>query len=204
MQAHGTGTPQNRVTESHVLNEAAKAFGIESWPVVAVKAFLGHSIGAAGADQLLATLGIWDENILPGITTIDGPAADIHRENLSISNQHQQIAKGSMDFAVINAKGFGGNNASAAVISPDIAQRIVQNKSGKARWNEYQKKLEATETAKQHYEEKLLQGEFEPMYFFDHNVLSADDIDLSAESLATPLFGQSVDLTLESPYKRWI
>ena len=30
MQAHGTGTPQNRVTESHILNEMARTFGIEN------------------------------------------------------------------------------------------------------------------------------------------------------------------------------
>ena len=35
--AHGTGTPQNRVTESAILNETARAFGIEGWPVAAVK-----------------------------------------------------------------------------------------------------------------------------------------------------------------------
>jgi acetoacetyl-[acyl-carrier protein] synthase len=29
VQAHGTGTPQNRVTESHILNEVARQFGIE-------------------------------------------------------------------------------------------------------------------------------------------------------------------------------
>ena len=40
MQAHGTGTPQNRVTESHILNELAKTFGIESWLTGAVKCYL--------------------------------------------------------------------------------------------------------------------------------------------------------------------
>lgn len=37
VQAHGTSTPQNRVTESHILNETAKVFGIEKWPVGAIK-----------------------------------------------------------------------------------------------------------------------------------------------------------------------
>ena len=38
VQAHGTGTPQNRVTESHILNAVAQHFGIDRWPVAAVKA----------------------------------------------------------------------------------------------------------------------------------------------------------------------
>ena len=51
VQAHGTSTPQNRVTESHVINEVAKAFKIPSWPVSAVKCYLGHSQGTAGGDS---------------------------------------------------------------------------------------------------------------------------------------------------------
>ena len=42
MQAHGTGTPQNRVTESHIFDAMAKAFAIKDWPVAAIKAYLGH------------------------------------------------------------------------------------------------------------------------------------------------------------------
>ena len=90
IQAHGTSTPQNRVTESHILNETAKAFGIEKWPVVAVKAFLGHSIGVSAGDQIMATLGIWDEGIIPGIATIDHVAADVFDSHLDISRETQK------------------------------------------------------------------------------------------------------------------
>jgi acetoacetyl-[acyl-carrier protein] synthase len=41
VQAHGTGTPQNRVTESEILSRIAEAFGIEEWPVAAIKCYLG-------------------------------------------------------------------------------------------------------------------------------------------------------------------
>ena len=42
VQAHGTGTPQNRTTESHILNEVAKTFAVKHWPVTSVKAYVGH------------------------------------------------------------------------------------------------------------------------------------------------------------------
>ena len=48
VQSHGTGTPQNRVTESQILNELAKIYGIERWLVSAVKAYVGHSMAPAG------------------------------------------------------------------------------------------------------------------------------------------------------------
>ena len=72
VQAHGTGTPQNRTTESQILSGVAKAFGIEDWPVAAIKCFVGHTMAAAGGDQLASTLGVFARGILPGITTIDG------------------------------------------------------------------------------------------------------------------------------------
>ena len=49
VQAHGTGTPQNRVTESALLSKVAKAFGVSEWPVAAIKSYVGHSLGAASA-----------------------------------------------------------------------------------------------------------------------------------------------------------
>ena len=34
LHAHGTSTPKNRVTESHVFDRIADAYGIEAWPVI--------------------------------------------------------------------------------------------------------------------------------------------------------------------------
>ncbi|MEN9728616.1 MAG: hypothetical protein RL434_2982, partial [Pseudomonadota bacterium] len=59
VQAHGSSTPQNRVTESRIFDEVAKAFGIEHWPITAVKAYLGHSLAPASADQMVSTLGVF-------------------------------------------------------------------------------------------------------------------------------------------------
>lgn len=36
VQAHGSSTPQNRVTESQILSKVASSLGIESWPVTAI------------------------------------------------------------------------------------------------------------------------------------------------------------------------
>ncbi|NCF33091.1 MAG: beta-ketoacyl synthase, partial [Proteobacteria bacterium] len=82
MQAHGTGTPQNRVTESHILNEVAHKFGLDPWLVGAVKCFVGHSMAPAGGDQLAAILGAWQDGLVPGITTIDHIADDVHHDHL--------------------------------------------------------------------------------------------------------------------------
>ena len=61
VHAHGTGTPANRTTESHILNEVAETYGIKSLPVSGIKSYLGHSMAPASGDQLTATLGTWDK-----------------------------------------------------------------------------------------------------------------------------------------------
>ncbi len=69
VHAHGSSTPANRVTESEILDRVASAFGIDGWPVTAVKAYVGHSLATASADQLISALGTfqvrhppWDQD----------------------------------------------------------------------------------------------------------------------------------------------
>ena len=85
VQAHGSSTPHNRTTESKIFHEVAKAFDIESWPIAAVKAYVGHSLGPASGDQMAATLGVFKYGILPGIKTIDKVAENVHSQRLSLS-----------------------------------------------------------------------------------------------------------------------
>ncbi|WP_230581045.1 beta-ketoacyl synthase [Xenorhabdus bovienii] len=89
VQAHGTGTPQNRVTESHIINEVAKVFGLNCWDVTAIKSYVGHSIAASAGDQLACTLGVWQYGWIPGIKTIDHIAEDVHATNLNILMQNK-------------------------------------------------------------------------------------------------------------------
>ena len=77
IHAHGTGTPANRTSESHVLDEIAKVFGIKSWPVTAIKSYLGHSMAVAAGDQLNCVLGTWNNGIIPRIHSITETAEDV-------------------------------------------------------------------------------------------------------------------------------
>ncbi len=198
VQAHGTGTPQNRVTESHILNEVAKQFGIQQWPVVAVKAFLGHSIGCAGGDQLVNTLGIWQHGLLPGISTIDHVAEDVHASHLDISPEHRELA-GDATYALINAKGFGGNNATATVLSPSRTREMLESRHGAAAIAAWQKTNEPVVERAVEFEAACLAGSFRPTYKFDHEVLGPEDIRLEGNRIE--LGGTVVDLALENPYQ---
>ncbi len=199
VQAHGTGTPQNRVTESHILNSVAQANGITDWPVVAVKSHLGHSIGAAAADQLVNTLGIWQHAILPGITTVEELAADVHSSHLQFVTSHQQVDPALQRYAIINAKGFGGNNASATVLAPGITGKLLRRRHGEAAMAQWQQRNEAVQEQLELYDRRACSGPTQLVYHFDHQVLDEQHVSLSHDRLR---IGElAFDLDLSSPYE---
>ena len=198
VMAHGTGTPQNRTSESAILSQTAGAFGIDNWPVVAVKSYLGHSIGTAAGDQLCTTLGIWQRGILPGITTIDGIAADVSQEHLSFSREHREVDPGQQHYAIINSKGFGGNNASATLLSPLATTRMLQQRYSKAEWQAWQGANEAVRERQQAYDEGMIAGTVNPVYKFDHGVLGDADVEYGPGFIS--IGGSAVALEMESPY----
>lgn len=198
VQAHGTGTPQNRVTESEILDRTAQAFGIESWPVVALKSYLGHSLGAASGDQVTATLGMWHHGVMPGINTIDDLAADVSHKHLAFSTAHREFDTGAAEYAVINSKGFGGNNASATLLSPLATTRLLrQHYSGKE-WANWEKANEKVTSAQASYDDAMISGTAEPVYRFDHGVLMDNDVEVSSDKVRVGKF--EVDLELKNPF----
>ena len=198
VMAHGTGTPQNRTSESAILSQTAGAFGIDSWPVVAVKSYLGHSIGAAAGDQVAATLGIWERGLLPGITTIDSIAPDVSQDRLAFSREHREVDPAEQQYAIINSKGFGGNNASATLLSPAVTARMLQRRYSKSEWRVWQGANEAVRERQQAYDRGMIAGTIEPVYKFDHGVLGDNDVEYGDGNIS--IGGSAVNLALVSPY----
>ena len=198
VQAHGTGTPQNRVTESEILSETARAFGIENWPVAAIKSYIGHSIGSASGDQLTATLGVWQHGWIPGIQTIDAVADDVAQDNLQISPEHRQIDSTELHYTILNSKGFGGNNASAALLSPAVVAKMLQKRYSSGQWKAWKNANESVVERQQGYDDAMIAGTEKPVYKFDHGVLHGDDVHVDDQELR--IAGKSVSLKMESPY----
>ena len=200
MFAHGTGTQQNRTTESHVLNEMAKAFGIENWPVSAIKAYVGHSLGPAGGDQLAAILGTWKYGWMPGITTVDHVADDVHDSNLNFSLTHMQIDPREMEGAFINSKGFGGNNATGFFMSPKYTESMLTQRWGEKQMKAWRQRNEPVENTAHDYDDRAEGGDFPPIYQLGEGVIESEDLAISSDEIRIPGFGQSVDLGLDNPY----
>jgi acetoacetyl-[acyl-carrier protein] synthase len=189
VQAHGTSTPQNRVTEGMILSRVAKAFGVEQWPVAAIKTYLGHSLGAASADQLVATLGVWQHSIIPGIKHTKSVAADVETEGLEFVLDHKSIDSAALDFAVLNSKGFGGNNASALVLSPAHAETFMRRKVTKDAWLDYQGRREQVKAQGQAYDDAMSKALQPTRYLFDNDVIGDVRVHVSQSTVAIDGFG---------------
>ena len=197
MQAHGTSTPQNRVTESHIFSALAGSFGIERWPVAAIKAYIGHSLACASADQLVTSLGVWQEGIIPGIVTSKAIADDVHQEHLEFLLEHREIDPETMDAVFINSKGFGGNNATAAVLSPTVTRRMLEKKHGKATITAHQRLNEAVRERIRAYDDAMISGENSTIYNFGVGVIEGEELTISDRAIRIP--GQENEVSLEVP-----
>lgn len=202
VQAHGSSTPQNRVTESRIFDRVAEYFGIEQWPLSAVKAYVGHSLGPASGDQLGSTLGVFAEGVLPGIKTIDGVAADVAQGRLSISTQDQVLAKPQAAF--LNSKGFGGNNASALVIAPEAVFTLLAKRYPAPVLAEYEEKRITTRERAKAYFDQADKGDLQAIYRFGEAILHEDDLRFSPEGLHIKGFDQVVPLTSAEGFEGWI
>ncbi len=200
VQAHGSSTPQNRVTESEILDKVASAFGIQDWPLAAIKSYVGHSLAPASGDQLINSLGVFAQGILPGIKTVDKVADDVLQERLSISTQDREL-ESSMDIAFLNSKGFGGNNATASILSPAITEAMLSKRYGKEAMMNYQARREQTIEKSEQYHQQFLQGNYQVIYKYGEDMLDNEDIDINKQRLTVPAYGESIDLTKENLYK---
>ena len=105
INAHGTSTPKNDVTETAAIKEVfgGHARGV---PVSSNKSMIGHTIGAAGAIEAILTLeGMRRSEILPTINYENrDPKCDLDY----VPNETRPAAH---RIALSNSFGFGGQNA---------------------------------------------------------------------------------------------
>ena len=201
VQAHGSSTPANRVTESEILDRVAEAFNISSWPVAAVKAYVGHSLASASADQLAATLGSFKYQIIPGIKTIDQVADDVHQQRLLISTRDIDRSQLPLEVGFINSKGFGGNNASAVVLAPTVVERMLKKRYGADAFEAWQQRREQTRAAAEAYNQRALKGQLDIIYNFGQNMIDESAISISDAQIQVPGFNKALTFRTDERFR---
>jgi nodulation protein E len=109
INAHGTGTAANDVTETAALKSVfgphAREFAMSS-----NKSMIGHSLGAAGAFELVATLMSVRDSLAPPTINYLGPDPECDLDCVPNTAREMKI-----DAALSNSFAFGGLNAVLAV-----------------------------------------------------------------------------------------
>ena len=182
--AHGTGTFQNRSTESHVLSSVASGMELDEWKITGLKGALGHTMGPAAGDELMTAIGFWKHGFIPGINTTKKLAEDVYKNNLNFILEDAEKDKESIDAIYLNAKGFGGNNASAGIISPKIAIDLAKQEFSKNEHLKYQQNKEKVLESSLNYQESCKKGDYRVIYRFNEEVLEGlEDIEISEEGI---------------------
>ena len=184
VHAHGSSTPANRVTESELISRVADAFEINDWPVTAVKSYVGHSIAAAGGDQLMSALGTFKYGIIPGIKTVTALAEDVYQKRLNFA-LNDNISTMKMEVAFINSKGFGGNNASAILLSADKTNEMLLKRYGD-RFMDYIDPRETTRKSAADYAFQADRGNLAVIYRFGEELIDEQAVVITTTGMSIP------------------
>lgn len=105
VNAHGTSTQANETAEAKAIQSALGA-AVKEVRVSSTKSMTGHTLGAAGGIETIATLNALQYQFIPptiGIEEVD--------EGMTINLVTNKSQDYTFDYALSNSFGFGGHNA---------------------------------------------------------------------------------------------
>jgi acetoacetyl-[acyl-carrier protein] synthase len=200
VHAHGSSTPANRTTESALINRVAAAFDINDWPVTAVKSYVGHTISAASGDQLVSALGTFKYDIIPGIKTTGEIAADVSQAHTLFPLQDLDTSDNKMQVAFINSKGFGGNNATAVVLSPQRVEAMLAARHA-AEYGDYLDKRTLTRAEAQRYAQRADAAQLDVIYRYGETLIDEAAVRLTEQGIHVPGYARDIQFDLQNPYQ---
>jgi 3-oxoacyl-[acyl-carrier-protein] synthase II len=105
INAHGTSTPLNDLTETKAIKTVFKEYA-KKVPISATKSMTGHLLGAAGSTEAIFTMLAIRDGLIPPTINYEEPDPECDLDYVPNMARRQ-----SLNFAMSNAFGFGGTNA---------------------------------------------------------------------------------------------
>jgi 3-oxoacyl-[acyl-carrier-protein] synthase II len=108
INAHGTSTPANDVTETKAIK---KALGDAAYKVAisSTKSMTGHLLGGSGGIEAVAAVMAIANDQLPPTINLENPDPECDLDYVACSSRPQKV-----DVALSNSFGFGGHNVTLA------------------------------------------------------------------------------------------
>jgi 3-oxoacyl-[acyl-carrier-protein] synthase II len=115
--AHGTSTPLNDATETQAIKAVFGAHA-HRLAISATKSMVGHLIGAAGAISALSAMLAFRDGIIPPTINLERADPDCDLDYVPNAARHKPVQA-----AMVNAFGFGGQNAVVLLGAPTDGQQ---------------------------------------------------------------------------------
>jgi 3-oxoacyl-(acyl-carrier-protein) synthase len=105
INAHGTSTPLNDVSETRAIK---KVFGDKAYeiPISSIKSMVGHMLGAAGALEAIVCCEVINKGIIPPTMNLEHPDPECDLDYVP-----NAARDGDIRIAISNSFGFGGHNS---------------------------------------------------------------------------------------------
>ena len=110
INAHGTGTQLNDKAETMAVKSALGEDIARKVSISSIKSHVGHSLGASGGIEAVATALAIKNGIIPPTINLENPDPDCDLDYTPLHPKEKEIK-----FALSNSFGFGGHNASIAL-----------------------------------------------------------------------------------------
>lgn len=106
VNAHGTSTPANDVTETLALKSVFGDYAYQL-PISSTKSMTGHMLGGAGAVEAVISMKVLNTGIVPPTTNSTSPDPECDLDY--VPNEPREV---KVDKVLSNSFGFGGHNVS--------------------------------------------------------------------------------------------
>jgi acetoacetyl-[acyl-carrier protein] synthase len=110
------------------------------------------------------------------------------------------VSSKAMEVAFINSKGFGGNNATAVVLSAEKANAMLANRHSDG-FAEYLKKREITRSEAAQYAARADAAELNVIYRFGEPLIDEAAVQISETGMSIPGFDCEVQFNLENSWQ---
>ena len=120
--------------------------------------------------------------------------------NAQYSLFRSDVGDKQMHVAFINSMGFGGNNATAVVLSPQQVEIMLTARYDKQQIADYKAKRDITRDAAEAYANRADIAELDVIYRFGEALVDEDRVMITEQGISVPGYAREIEFDLDNPH----